>query len=163
MNRYCGTQALTELISLIRTELAQKADAATSVTTSAFTTALNKKLNTSALSSSVTSTSTSQAATSRAVKTAYDRIGQVLHRTTYTSGQVVFPSACYQKLTDYAELELETGDQIISFHVQGWKNGSGALSLAQSSDGNSIYAFCSQASTFTSISIEVWYVSGLSI
>lgn len=115
------------------------------------------------LSSSVSSTSTQTAATSYAVKAAYDRIGQILHRTTYTTGQIIFPSAGYQKLTDRSALGLADEDQILSFHIQGWKSGSGALSLAQSSDGNSIYSFCSQASTFTSITLEVWYISGLSV
>lgn len=110
------------------------------------------------LSTSTSSTSTTTAATSSAVKSAYDRAGTVLRRTIYTTGKITFPNPGYVKLTDMSTLGLSASDDyIVGINIRGWRDGSGALSVAKGSDGTTIYGFCSAAASFTSVTLEIWY------
>lgn len=120
--------------------------------------ATDKGFTVPTLSSSVTSTSTTVGANSYAVKVAYDRANTALRRTIYTANNVVFPSAGYVKLADMSTLGLDKEkDYIVSVTVRGWHDGAGTLSIAKNNDGTTLYAFCSQAATFTSITLEIWY------
>lgn len=110
------------------------------------------------LSDSVSSSSSATAATSKAVKTVYDNRGTLLYRKIVSVSNIKFASAGYTKLTDMKTMGLSAeNDYIVSMNIRGWSNGAGTLSLAKGSDGESIYAFCSQAATFTAATLEIWY------
>ena len=64
----------------------------------------------------------------------------------------------YANLGDiYTNWGLPSGAYVLGFFVRGWSSAPGTFSLASSSDGRTLYAYCTKAGTIGYLSIRVWY------
>jgi hypothetical protein len=64
----------------------------------------------------------------------------------------------YANLGDvYTNWGLPSGAYVLGFFVRGWSSAPGTFSLASSSDGRTLYTYCTKAGTIGTLSIRVWY------
>ena len=58
----------------------------------------------------------------------------------------------------YTDWDIPSGAYVLGFFVRGWSSAPGTFSLASSSDGRTLYTYCTKAGTIGYLSIRVWYV-----